>query len=406
MPHTIWCAFSSAWRERRLRDFILGSIPPSLLQVHILRKSYSLRAMASPSVPKWHQPAPTTHELPWADILTVDLSLYDSEDAGKRLELVDTVSTALERDGFFYVVGHGLPQAILDRQFDLAQLAFDAVPIEEKEQHRAPIAEKGSFMGYKLQKWWEIKDGVRDRIEHYNFYLGHIDPAERHPEALRPHVDEVKAFIEESRQKVLRKILSLIDAVLGLKDGHLWSLHETTEGMSGNDVFRYMIYDPLTEEETAITNGVMLNGHTDFNSVSILVSQPIAALQVLMPDNVWRYVKHKDGALVINIGDQLSFMSGGVLKGTMHRVVRPPADQAHLRRLGVFHFAHFLRGISLDLLPGEKIRTCGHTIFEEEVPTTDEWEKTRIKSYGRSQLIKGEEYDIEIIAGLQIRHYH
>ena len=38
-----------------------------------------------------------------------------------------------------------------------------------------------------------------------------------------------------------------------------------------------------------------------------------------MPDNVWRYVKHKDGALVINIGDQLSFMSGGILKGTMHR---------------------------------------------------------------------------------------
>jgi isopenicillin N synthase-like dioxygenase len=38
-----------------------------------------------------------------------------------------------------------------------------------------------------------------------------------------------------------------------------------------------------------------------------------------MPDNVWRYVKHKDGALVINIGDQLAFMSGGILKGTMHR---------------------------------------------------------------------------------------
>lgn len=80
-----------------------------------------------------------------------------------------------------------------------------------------------------------------------------------------------------------------------------------------------MIYDPLTSEESSKTNGVMLNGHTDFNSISTLVSQPVTALQVLMPDNVWRYVKHKDGALVINIGDQLSFMSGGILKGTMHR---------------------------------------------------------------------------------------
>lgn len=80
-----------------------------------------------------------------------------------------------------------------------------------------------------------------------------------------------------------------------------------------------MTYDPLTSEEAATTNGVMLNGHTDFNSISTLISQPVSALQVLMPDNVWRYVKHREGALVINVGDQLSFMSGGILKGTMHR---------------------------------------------------------------------------------------
>jgi isopenicillin N synthase-like dioxygenase len=38
-----------------------------------------------------------------------------------------------------------------------------------------------------------------------------------------------------------------------------------------------------------------------------------------MPDGKWRYVRHRDGAIVINIGDQLSFMSGGILKGTIHR---------------------------------------------------------------------------------------
>lgn len=152
-----------------------------------------------------------------------------------------------------------------------------------------------------------------------------------------------------------------------------------------------MIYDPLTAEESSKTNGVMLNGHTDFNSISTLVSQPVTALQVLMPDNVWRYVKHKDGALVINIGDQLSFMSGGILKGTMHRgrafpscrvlfnsllmphkVVRPPQDQVHHRRLGVFHFAHFIGGIPLDLLPSKKVREEGHIIFQDKIPTTDQ----------------------------------
>ncbi|KAJ7612177.1 hypothetical protein FB45DRAFT_940031 [Roridomyces roridus] len=358
--------------------------------------------MDSNAVTKWIPPPPTAHDLPWADILTVDLALYDTH----RDELVRTVSTALERDGFFYVVGHGIESETMSRQFDLGQLTFEGVSFEEKQEHRAQIAEKGSFMGYKLQNYWEIKDGVRDRIEHYNFYQNSIDPASRHPEPLRPYVEEVKAFLAETREKVLRRILSLIDAVLGLQDGHLWSLHETEDGRRGDDLLRYMIYDPLTPAESIKTNGVMLNGHTDFNSLSTLISQPISALQVLMPDNVWRYVKHRDGALVINVGDQLSFMSGGILKGTMHRVVRPPHDQAHLRRLGVFHFAHFLPGLPLDLLPSEKVRREGHKIFEEEIPTTDQWESTRIKSYGTGTFIKGEVFDIEEIAGLQIRHYH
>ncbi|KIM92251.1 hypothetical protein PILCRDRAFT_327 [Piloderma croceum F 1598] len=353
-------------------------------------------------VPDWKPPKTTEASLEWADILTVDLSLFETN----RSELVDTVATALQRDGFFYVVGHGIEAEKLKRQFAIGQLTFDGVEREEKEAHRAPIAEQGSFMGYKLQNYWEIKDGVRDRIEHYNFYLNHIDPVTQHPIPLQPHVDEVKEFLAETRQKVLRRILLLIDGVLGLEEGHLWRLHQDDEGRTGDDLLRYMIYDPLTSEEALTTNGVMLNGHTDFNSISTLVSQPISALQILMPDGVWRYVKHKDDALVINIGDQLSFMSGGILKGTIHRVIRPPEDQVHLRRLGVFHFAHFINDVPLDLLPSKKVHEEGHVIFEDKIPTSNQWEAARIKSYGTAKLIKGEAYDVEYIAGLQVRHWH
>ncbi|TFK31377.1 hypothetical protein BDQ12DRAFT_640141 [Crucibulum laeve] len=345
---------------------------------------------------------PTKEDMEWADILTVDLSLYDTQ----KEELIKTVATALQRDGFFYVVGHGIDHETLSRQFDLGQLAFDGVDQEEKETHRAPIKEKGSFIGYKLQNFWEIKDGIRDRIEHYNFYQNSIDPISRHPKPLQPYVDEVKAFLAETRQKVLQRVSNLIDGVLGLEEGHIWRLHETAEGRTGDDLLRYMIYDPLTSEEASKTNGVMLNGHTDFNSISCLISQPITALQVLMPDNAWRYVKHRDDAYVINIGDQLSFMSGGILKGTMHRVVCPPKDQLHLRRLGVFHFAHFIHDVPLELFDSEKVRKEGHKIFEGNPPTTTEWEVARIKSYGTGNFIRGEEYDTEILNGIHLRHYH
>jgi hypothetical protein len=135
--------------------------------------SHNLKMAAVEQVPKWKPPTPTQHDLPWADILTVDLSKYDTD----REELVKTVSTALERDGFFYVVGHGIPLETvsyllhgatrclysrsgvavkLSRQFALGQLSFEGVSREEKERHRARIAEEGSFMGYKVSDNWRI----------------------------------------------------------------------------------------------------------------------------------------------------------------------------------------------------------------------------------------------------------
>ena len=50
-------------------------------------------------VPKWQSPPPTTADLPCVNILTIDLAKNEAA----RGKLVDVVSTALERDGFFDV---------------------------------------------------------------------------------------------------------------------------------------------------------------------------------------------------------------------------------------------------------------------------------------------------------------
>lgn len=46
----------------------------------------------------------------------------------------------------------------------------------------------------------------------------------------------------------------------------------------------------------------------DIGGVTILWSQPIAALQILSPQGKWQWVKHMDNALVINSGDVLQFL--------------------------------------------------------------------------------------------------
>jgi hypothetical protein len=66
--------------------------------------SSSETAVEFVDIPDWKAPKTTEAPLEWADILTVDLSLFESN----RAELVNTVATALQRDGFFYIIGHGI----------------------------------------------------------------------------------------------------------------------------------------------------------------------------------------------------------------------------------------------------------------------------------------------------------
>jgi hypothetical protein len=68
-------------------------------------------SITKPDINPWIPAKPTAEDLEWADILTIDLSLYDT----KKATLVDILTTALQRDGFFYVVGHGIPAETVGR---------------------------------------------------------------------------------------------------------------------------------------------------------------------------------------------------------------------------------------------------------------------------------------------------
>ncbi|PWN51084.1 Clavaminate synthase-like protein [Violaceomyces palustris] len=376
-------------------------------------------------IPPWTPPEVTkAKDIEWAPLHTLDLSQVTGDDFTQVPEsVVQEVGEAFSKDGFIYAENHGLSWDEVLRQFAIGQFAFNGVSEEDKAKYKADILRTGSFVGYKEQGHWKI-DGVKDRIEQLNIGSQSYSPEARSklfPPSIQSLLPEVEAFAKYNHQVILRKILSVLSLVLKLPADYLWNLSKDPE-IKGLDLLRYAMYHTPPKEDDAALGGVRLQGHTDFNSVSILWSQPITSLEVLMPDNQWRLVKHRDNALVINLGDAMHFLSGGYLKQTIHRVVAPPADQAHYTRLGIFYFALFNDDVPLDPLVEAsplvkqtyeaRLKTSPGFWDERKaqglpVPTAGEWERLRVKAYGQMKAKKGEDgHDHEEIAGVKVTHYN
>jgi len=247
---------------------------------------------------------------------------------------------------------------------------------------------------------------VHDQLENYN--INRDITKKSHPAPLRPLLPEIQAFAKFNHVHVLHELLRLLALGLELPEDTLVNNHGYDA--AGETYVRFMKYYPRSEEEETKTKNVWLKGHTDFGSVTILWSQPVAALQILSPDGKWRWLKHIPNALVVNAGDALEFLSGGFYKATIHRVVQPPPDQREYTRLGVFYFAlpdDNVRLVPISSSPVLQRVGVQRRCADEDAPSMEEWRKARTSAYGKSDLKEGEKKGVleEVINGVVVRHY-
>ncbi|KAF8888034.1 hypothetical protein BD779DRAFT_474689 [Infundibulicybe gibba] len=350
-------------------------------------------------------PPPTTANLDYANLAIIDLAKYNSPEG--RAELVKEVREALSTVGFFYVINHGYTQEQTRRIFDIADIPFSQVSTEDKQKYVAAMKTDGSYQGYKPRQYWHIDAGVRDQLEDYNISLDVTK--KQHPVELRPFLPEISEFAKHNHFNVLFPLLRLLALGLELPEETFVKQHDFNAPTETTIAF--IKYYPRTEEDEVKTKNVWLKGHTDTGSITLLWSQPVAALQIMTPEKEWKWVRHIENALVVNTGDALEFLSGGFYKGTIHRVVQPPPDQRGLTRLGVFYFA--LTNDDVKLVPAMEspvlqkvdiVRRCDDSV----APMMEVWRKGRISTYGQSILQPQDQRGVqeELINGLVVRHYN
>lgn len=179
----------------------------------------------------------------------------------------------------------------------------------------------------------------------------------------------------------------------------------------------------------------MRGRHSDMGSLTLLFRQPVAALQVLTKDGTWKWVKPQTDALTVNIADALQFLTGqsrtknvapnnadttntyegGYLKSSIHRVVAPPKDQAHINRLGVLYMVRIED--DTDLVPIQESPVLQERgLLGDKILGSDgkpvkagEWVKNRvIKNLAESRDEEGgdnEVSDVEIVKGVKVKYF-
>lgn len=257
------------------------------------------------------------------------IDISDIDDPDHQASIANSVTEACQKWGFLLLKGHPVPTADIDEMFDLGKSFFG---LDESEKDPYPItAQSIGYVG-------SFKDrGKDDKMSMWfgGVVLGGLDANRSSlPPFWHAHTAMVEAFKHRCHVLVV-KLLECFALALGLEDREVFVRAHNEDGGDGN-ALRMLMYPRRrrsvaeTEEGTGEMEtkkdgtgagrvGSRMAEHTDSGSVTLLF-QRAAGLEVMSPAGEWVRAPHVQDCILVNIGDALSFWSGGRLKATLHRV--------------------------------------------------------------------------------------
>lgn len=269
--------------------------------------------------------------------------------AESRQRTAKELDAACRGVGFFYLVGHGVPEAERCRLHSLAQ-DFFSLPTAKKEEialSRQPQTGRG------YQRIGEnVTLGVSDWHEAIDLYAEfdsargnksiNLDALLQSPakataadvETMRPWVfgknlwpDEpadLKTVAQSHIQhcsNVGRALMEAMTLAFGLPEGYFRTLTDNTFWC-----MRIIGYPPSPRKDEA-NAGIGCGEHTDYGCWTILSQDDTPdALEVRRSDGSWIPAEPLPGAFVVNLGDMLSVWTKRQYAATPHRVRRPQSN--------------------------------------------------------------------------------
>lgn len=261
----------------------------------------------------------------------IDVSGLASSDPAARYAVGEDLRAACLQHGFFYCVGHGVPEGLISAVMAQTRALFD-LPTEAKlavDKSLSPCNR-----GYEHLGGQTLQPGaLPDRKEGYCIgdELSALDPRvaggkfnhgpNQWPKGLpgfQPVMMAYYAALTVVAQRLMRGMALSLDLDERYFDGF------TTQPMG---TVRLLHYPPARPD---VPDGMGAGAHTDFGGLTILLQDDNGGLQVKDPHGQgWIDAPPVPGAYVVNLGDMIARWTNDRYVSTLHRVINRSGNERY-----------------------------------------------------------------------------
>jgi isopenicillin N synthase-like dioxygenase len=262
----------------------------------------------------------------------IDFSGMLSDDPAARARVALALREACITVGFFYIQGHGVPQALIDGAFAQCPRFF-GLPIDEKM--RLHVKTSSHLMGYVTLRDENANPTVGQGDLHEAFDFASEDapldgdflagdirqPGNLWPDGLPGFRDALTRYSIALRL-LARRMYAAFALALELPEDYFVPMSDRP--MSLIRILHYPS-QPGPFDERNIGTGA----HTDHECFTILAQDEVPALQVRNRRGQWIDAPRIPGAFVVNVGDQMARWTNGLFASTLHRVANLSGRARH-----------------------------------------------------------------------------
>ena len=261
----------------------------------------------------------------------IDMGPLRRDEPGARAALARQISAASRELGFFYVINHGVPDALMRDQLRWAE-SFFSQPLAQKMKvdfRNLPVRR-----GYEPMAMQTLQAGAQpDQKEGFSINrdpsgdpdrAAYEGPNQWPANATGFEAGGFRAQMEAYRDAMIvlgTELCGLLALSLGLDADYF------ADAMADPNVcVRLLHYPPQPANIPADRFGC--GAHTDWGLITILLQDDCGGLEIEVGADQWLRAKPVPGAFIVNLGDMVVRMTAGRYASNVHRVINR-APQRH-----------------------------------------------------------------------------